>query len=52
MHQTVLNEDISVLRNLLVLAFNLSAEIDFDGHTPLSLSICEEKYFCAKILIF
>jgi hypothetical protein len=26
--------------------------LDKEGHTPLSLAIREEKYLCAKILLF
>lgn len=51
MHNAVLSEDISALRSLLQHAFPLSRAEDSDGHTPLSLAILEEKYYCAKILI-
>lgn len=47
-----MDEDISALRCLVNLNFDLVNEVDFDGQTPLSLSILEEKYFSAKILIF
>ncbi len=52
MHQAVLNEDIAVLRYLLQNNFSLSEREDTEGHTPLSLAIREEKYFCARILTF
>lgn len=31
---------------------NLIDQPDFEGHTPLSLSIIEEKYCSSKVLIF
>ncbi|EAS03797.2 ankyrin repeat protein (macronuclear) [Tetrahymena thermophila SB210] len=52
MHLAVIDEDISSLRCLVNLNFDLVNEVDFDGQTPLSLSILEEKYYSAKILIF
>ncbi|KAL4435736.1 hypothetical protein ABPG74_018287 [Tetrahymena malaccensis] len=52
MHLAVMDEDISSLRCLVNLNFDLVNEVDVDGQTPLSLSILEEKYYSAKILIF
>lgn len=34
------------------MAFHLSQVEDSDGHTPLSLSILDEKYYCSKIMIY
>lgn len=47
-----MEEDISALRNLVNLDSDIVNDLDFDGHNALSLSILEEKYFAAKILIF
>ena len=52
MHTAVLNEDIAVLRYLLNVNKSLVNQSDSEGHTPLSLAIREEKYYCAKIMVF
>ncbi|KRX10961.1 Ankyrin repeat-containing domain [Pseudocohnilembus persalinus] len=52
MHECVLSEDMAALRQFIKINPYLSSQGDADGHTPLSLAIREEKYFCAKILLF
>lgn len=47
----VMNEDLGVMRTFIQANFALTSALDDGRHTPLSLAIQEEKYYCAKILM-
>ncbi|KAL4442297.1 hypothetical protein ABPG74_005638 [Tetrahymena malaccensis] len=52
-HQAVYNEDIGALQSLLNYDFQQFINpMDKHCHSPLSLAIKEEQYYCAKILIY
>ena len=51
LHITALEQEIGIVRYLATHKEYLLHELDQDGQTPLSLSIREEKYFVAKILL-
>lgn len=50
-HKAAEREEIGCLISLLENDFHLINAIDNDNHTPLSLSIFNDKFFSAKILI-
>lgn len=52
MHKAVLNEEIGVMKSLIFFEFEHLNLLDFNKHTALSLSIQEERYFAAKVLIY
>ncbi|KAL4479491.1 hypothetical protein ABPG72_011813 [Tetrahymena utriculariae] len=52
-HQAVYNEDVGALQGLLNYDFQQFINtVDKHCHSPLSLAIKEEQYYCAKILIY
>ncbi|EAS03912.2 ankyrin repeat protein (macronuclear) [Tetrahymena thermophila SB210] len=52
-HQAVYNEDVGALQSLLNYDFQQFINpLDKQCHSPLSLAIKEEQYYCAKILIY
>ncbi|KAM3144752.1 hypothetical protein pb186bvf_003061 [Paramecium bursaria] len=50
-HQSILDEDIGVLRMLLSESKMLN-ELNEDGYSPLAVSIQEEKYLAARYLLY
>ncbi|KAL4470219.1 hypothetical protein ABPG74_011830 [Tetrahymena malaccensis] len=51
MHLAAANEDIGVIESLNQIDLTLKNHCDSNQHSPLSLSIYEEKYFSAKKLL-
>lgn len=52
MHKAALNEEIGVMKSLIFFEFEHLNLLDLNKHTALSLSIQEERYFAAKVLIY